>query len=283
MTSELTTRADQPAQTIQATLNDQMRYAQAIAQAGILPQAYKGHPADVLVAIGLGQSMGLTPAQSLYRINVIQGKPTASGELIASAVRRAGHKLRKIHEDPQAQSVTVEIVRADDPDYPFRVTRDRAWATQMGLAGKDNYKRQPMTMLYWRAVTACAREACPEALYGIAYTPDEMRDAAPAAADPDVHVQVEADPTPTEGTSAAAQSGEPMATPEQAQQINDLIRQGGVDSSLKAFAAFHALCGRDINTAAQLTRSDAEALLSAPQLVITRTQTALKELEKDDK
>ena len=31
-------------------------------------------------------------------------------------------------------------------------------------------------MLQWRASTAVARLACPEALYGVAYTADEMAD-----------------------------------------------------------------------------------------------------------
>lgn len=156
-------------------LRDQMAYAQTLAQGSLVPQSYRGNPANILVAMGLGQSMGLSPAESLYRINVIQGKPTASAELIAAQVRKAGHKLR-ITKDEAAQSVTATIVRRDDPDYPISETRDAAWAQRMGLAGKDNYKKQPMTMLTWRAITAVAREACPEALYGVAYTPDEMED-----------------------------------------------------------------------------------------------------------
>lgn len=164
-------------------LRDQMAYAQTLAQGSLVPQSYRGNPANILVAMGLGQSMGLSPAESLYRINVIQGKPTASAELIAAQVRKAGHKLR-IVKDEATQSVTATIVRRDDPDYPISETRDAAWAQRMGLSGKDNYRKQPMTMLTWRAITAVAREACPEALYGVAYTPDEMEDFASAAPQP---------------------------------------------------------------------------------------------------
>src|SRR5690606_37173074 len=67
-------------------------------------------------------------------------------------------------------------IRADDPDYTYSVTRDMAWAKDMGLAGKDNYKKQPMTMLQWRAITAVARLAASEALYGVGYTADEIRE-----------------------------------------------------------------------------------------------------------
>lgn len=157
------------------TVQDEWDYSNMISQGSLLPRDYRGNPSNVMIAIGLGRSMGLSPAESLYRINVIQGKPTASAELIAAQVRKAGHKLR-IQKDPNRLSVTATIVRKDDPDYPISVTRDEDWAKRMGLINKDNYKKQPETMLTWRAITAVAREACPEALYGVAYTPDEMHD-----------------------------------------------------------------------------------------------------------
>lgn len=152
-------------------LTAQMDYARAVSSGSMLPDAYRGKPADILLAVGLGQSMGLSPAESLYRIAVIKGKPTASAELIAAQVRKAGHKLRVKGDDT---TCTATIIRADDADFPFEVTRDIAWARGMGLADNANYKKQPGTMLQWRAITAVARLACPEALYGVQYTPDEV-------------------------------------------------------------------------------------------------------------
>lgn len=157
----------------QSPLADQMKYAQAVSSANLLPQAYRGKPADIMLAMGLGQAMGLSPAESLYRIDVIQGKPTASAELIAANVRKAGHKLRVSGDD---NSATCTIIRADDPEFEFTVTRDAAWAKSMGLDKKDNYLKQRGTMLQWRAITATARLACPEALYGVVYSADEMYD-----------------------------------------------------------------------------------------------------------
>lgn len=155
-------------------LRDQMDYARTVSSASMLPENYRGKPADIMLAVGLGQSMGLSPAESLYRISVIKGKPTASAELIAANVRKAGHKLRVVTE---GQSVKATIVRADDPEFEHTVTRDMQWAQRMGLDKNDNYRKQPETMLQWRAITAVARLACPEALYGVAYTAEEMGDA----------------------------------------------------------------------------------------------------------
>lgn len=159
-----------------STLTDQIEWTRLVTdgdRAGsILPEAYRGKPANVLIAVGLGSSMGLSPAESLYRIAVIKGKPSAAAELIAANVRKAGHKLRvHITEDPPSASCT--IIRSDDPDEPVTITRDMTWAQRMGLAGEPNYKKQPATMLSYRAITACARLACSEALYGVQYTPDE--------------------------------------------------------------------------------------------------------------
>ena len=157
----------------QLTLAEQMQYASTISKGSLVPKAYQGSPANILIAMDFGRSMGLSPAESLYRITVINGKPTASAELIAANVRRAGHKLR-VKKDERAKKATVEIVRADDPDYTFSVTWDMAKAQQAQLSGKENWKKYPMAMLTARAITECARDACPEALYGVVYTGEEM-------------------------------------------------------------------------------------------------------------
>ncbi|MFT9059729.1 hypothetical protein [Bifidobacterium aquikefiri] len=254
-----------------ATLQEQMQFAKLASTATILPEAYRNKPADVLVAVNYGASMGLSFADSLYRINVIKGKPSMSAELIASQVRSAGHTLLPKDEDLQKQSVTVTIIRADMPEYPFRATRDRTWAQSMGLLAKDNYKKQLMTMLYWRALTACAREACPEALYG-AYTPDEIQDI------PDeVHAEVQ----PEAKHEAAkeqpeAKPVEPSPSKEDCRKISKLLADGGVDSKEKAAQVLKELTGRDIHSTEQLRVDEAEQLLFSPELVVDRVKQALE-------
>ena len=171
MTNAIQQAAPQAQQAM--TVAEQMQYADVICKGSLVPQAYRGNPANVLIAMDFGRSMGLSPAESLYRITVINGKPTASAELIAANVRRAGHRLR-VSKDEKARSATVEIIRADDPDYTFSATWDMAKAQQAGLSGKDNWKKYPLAMLTARAITECARDACPEALYGVVYTGEEM-------------------------------------------------------------------------------------------------------------
>lgn len=284
MSSEITV---QPQQQVHAglTLHDQMTFAQAVAQSDIIPTVYRGKPANVLVAVGYGAPLGLSPMQSLQDISVINGKPTASASFIASRVRMAGHKLRIVKDEKQL-SVTATIVRSDDLDYPISVTRDRAWAQQMGLISKDNYKKQPLTMLTWRAITAAAREACPEILYGVQYTADELHDFDPptrqhsTAPSDDVTATVE-DEEPAQKPEPPAQPTQQMASKAQADAINGLLHECGVDSTDMAQYVFHAHTGLSgITSATQLSRIDAENLTASKDVLKQRTMQAIEEYRK---
>lgn len=152
-----------------------IRFAEQVAGSELLPDAYRGKPNNIVIAAMLGEGMGLSWAQALYRINVIKGKPTASAELIASNVRRSGHRLRIETTDGAAR---VTITRSDDPDFSFTSVWTVDKARRAGLLGKDNWAHYLEQMLVARAITECARRACPEALYGVAYDPSELDDRA---------------------------------------------------------------------------------------------------------
>lgn len=242
---------------VSTPLNVQMDYAKAVSHAQLLPTAYRGKPADIMLAVGLGQSMGLSPAESLYRIDVIQGKPTASAELIAANVRKAGHILR-LRVDEQATSATCTIIRADDPDYEHTVTRDKAWAQQMGLLSKDNYKKQPATMLGWRAITACARMACPEALYGVAYTADELGDQGIGRTSSGLAAAVaKSAPQPVE--SEQVETGEAMSAKTRGHMFA-LFSQKGVTED-QQLAGINHITGREYESRGALTEADAQKVI----------------------
>ena len=253
--------APAPAPAPAGELATQMRYAQAVASAGMLPDAYRGQPANVLLAVGLGASMGLSPAESLYRISVIKGKPTAGAELIAANVRKAGHKLRVRGDDTSA---TAQIIRADDPDYTFEVTRDMAWAQKMGLADAQNYRKQPGTMLQWRAITAVARLACPEALYGVTYTADEMFDmqggrGAPPVGDAPAEEPPAPEPEPAEEVPVEPEPDEPDPRRKR-KRMFALFSERGIPDDQQLPGINHRL-GTDYESRSQVTEADAEKVI----------------------
>ena len=257
--------------TIQPDANASLwRLADALAGAtSIIPTAYRGKPADIFLAAQLGSAMGLTPAESLYRIDVIGGKPTASAELIASNVRKAGHTLR-VRADEAARSVTCEIVRHDDPDFVHSVTRDEAWAKQMGLLSKDNYKKQPLTMLQWRAITACARLACSEALYGVAYSPDEMGDLPVRPAATGLASVLAAKSAPAITEAEPARSADTDTAPALLDTSSDLAKamfaalgeQGFKDREAK-LEVCSGIAGRELASSSELTVAEAHLILDA--------------------
>jgi hypothetical protein len=269
-----------------STLTDQIEWTRLVTdgdRAGsILPEAYRGKPANVLIAVGLGSSMGLSPAESLYRISVIKGKPTAGAELIAANVRKAGHKLRVTTEPG---TVTATILRSDDPDFPFTVTRDMAWAQRMGLAQNDNYKKQPETMLQWRAISAVARLACPEALYGVTYTPEEVEtapDATPArrsAADAFNPAPADSPPAMNDDAEAVEATVEPdeprPLTAHTRRKMFALLAEVDPDATDDDQRKGMALVlGRPVDSRSSLTEDDAHAVIDALKAELTRREIA---------
>lgn len=154
-----------------AALPEKLEYARFLATSGLLPAHYRDRPGNVLFAVEYGETLGITPMAAITGVHVIEGKPSASAALISALVRRAGHRIRTWGDDEKA---VTEIVRADDPDFTFRVewTLDRAKTAD--LLGKGTWKKYPAALLKARTVTECARDACQEVLFGLIYTPEEL-------------------------------------------------------------------------------------------------------------
>jgi hypothetical protein len=169
------------------TLEGKLAYAQALAQSGMLPNAFRRQPANVLFAIEYGETLGLSPVAAMMGIYVIDNKPAAYASLISALVRKAHHRLR-VGYDEQKMMGWAEIVRCDDPGFTFRSEWDLERAVTAELCTiKDgvpysvdsNGRSKPWrkffpSMTKARAITEAARDACEEALYGLHYTPEEL-------------------------------------------------------------------------------------------------------------
>lgn len=152
-------------------LSEQWKYAQALAQAGLLPKAYRDSPGDVLLAMSYADSLRIPVAQVFTSIHVIDGKPSMAAELMGALILGAGHKLRQSGDN---DSATCQIIRRDDPDFTYTVTYTIDDARRAGLLGKAVWKAYPRDMLRARALSGCARAACPDVLHGISYVPEEL-------------------------------------------------------------------------------------------------------------
>lgn len=152
-------------------LAEKMDWARTLAPSGLLPKAYQQNPANLLLAAELADALGIPRINALTSIHVVEGRPSASADLMAALVRRAGHKIRVQVKAGAAKAV---LIRADDPDFEFEAvwTLDRAKAA--GLAGKNVWKAYPEAMLRSRAITEVIRMGASEVLSGAIYTPEEL-------------------------------------------------------------------------------------------------------------
>ena len=156
-----------------APLDQRVEYVQRIAAAGIVPDIYRGNAANAFIAAETGIALGLEPLQALQSITVVKGKATLSSDLMAAVIRGAGHKLRVTENGPE--SVTVTLIRRDDPDFKYTVTWDREKATRAGLWGqKGPWSQYPTQMLRARAISEVARQGASETLMGMIYTPEDF-------------------------------------------------------------------------------------------------------------
>jgi len=149
-------------------LSDQMAQAEAFVKSGLLP-ASVNTPEKALIIIQKGRELNIPPLEALSSINVIQGKPSVSPQLMLALARRTG-QLHDIQMKITNDGATVTITRTGQSPYTtmFGVVE----ATDMGLINKDNWKKQFGIMCQWRALAANLRITFPDAISGL-YTPDE--------------------------------------------------------------------------------------------------------------
>lgn len=156
------------------TIQSQKEYAEILSASNLLPRAYQKQPANVFTAMAMGEALGLKPIEAINSINVIQGKPALSAELMGAMVRRAGHKLR-ITCTKNPPTATATLIRKDDPDAPFTVTWDEKAATRAGLwMSSPSWQKYPDQMMRARAITEVCRMGAADALSGFVYTAEEL-------------------------------------------------------------------------------------------------------------
>ena len=171
----------QPIEKPGGSLEAQMHYAEVLAESNLLPAQYRKNPANVLLAAQLGDALGIPTIQAINSIHVIEGKPSAGADLMASIVRRAGHRIRVTERAGQdGPIVTAQLIRSDDPDFVFESVWDMRKARAAKLDKKDNWVKYPASMMRARAIMEVCRAGASEAMYGVNYTPEELEDVAPA-------------------------------------------------------------------------------------------------------
>lgn len=142
------------------------RVGTGLFKSGMFPNAKNEYGAFAIVQYG--SELGIGPMMSLKNINIISGQIAVNGQLMLSLAMRAGVTFRVIKEEDTGCS--IEFRRGENV---YVATFDKKDAEAAGLTGKDNWKKYPKDMYYWRCVAKGVRRVAPDAVMG-AYTPDEI-------------------------------------------------------------------------------------------------------------
>ena len=143
--------------------------ADVLVKSGFLPTSINT-PEKALAVMQKGRELGIGAMEALSSINVIQGKPSVSPQLMLALARRTG-ELVDLKMDATDKGATVTITRKGQS--PYTTSFGPTEATALGLMSKDNYKKQAGVMFQWRALAQNLRVTFPDAISGL-YTADEM-------------------------------------------------------------------------------------------------------------
>jgi hypothetical protein len=186
----------------ETSMGDLMTFAKTIAASGLIPDAYRGKPADILVTLVTGRELGISPMQSLRGIHIIKGKAVMSADLIVALCKRSPSCKYFTLVSSTPVLATYKTHRHGDPE-PTTMDFSMEDARTARLTGNPTWSKYPNAMLRARCMTALARVVYPDICFGLFET-DEGHDIAgraealAPAAEPAKKKSVRKTPTPTE-------------------------------------------------------------------------------------
>lgn len=228
------------------TIDDAMRLGQLMVMFDT-----DGKPEHAVAKVLAGQELGIGPMAAIRGFHMIKGKPSISGELVATLIKRSGrYDFRSKVEGDRATVTIYDRGEALDP-----VTFTIEDAKTAGLTGNENYKKYAADMLFNRAVVRAARRHCPEVIGGAVYLEGDEEIAGVATVTPHDPETGEV----IEGTVVEQPIDPETLATDRAADIKALAEQHGVED----MAAVWALAGverkRDLADDAVFAKAKAAA------------------------
>lgn len=159
------------------TTRELMEMSNMLAQSTIVPTTYQRRPENCFIALDMASRMGVSPMVVMQNLYIIQGKPSWSGQAMASMIR----------SNPQFKNVEVEYVGTEGKDdwgayvtaerttdgkilkggtVTIAISKKEGWYQKAG----SKWQTMPELMLAYRAYAWFGRVFCPELLMGLQAT-----------------------------------------------------------------------------------------------------------------
>ncbi len=166
-------------------LDKLMEMSQMLSQSTIVPDTYRNRPENCFIALDMASRMGMSPIVIMQSLFVIQGRPSWSGQAIASMIR-ANPTLRNVNLEYVGERGTaswgayVTAERVSDGRVLKGTTVTLGMAKAEGWLDKKGSKwlTMPEQMLAYRAYAFFGRVHVPELMMGL-QTAEEVLDVQP--------------------------------------------------------------------------------------------------------
>lgn len=148
------------------------RMAESLCKSELVPQSYRNKPESCLLAIDMARQIGCkSPFFIMQNLNMIQGKPSWSGQY-CTAIVRANFKNTHLEwvGDPKDENFGCRVIATDRYGneckgtlVTMKMAKAEGWTNKNG----SKWLTMPIQMLQYRAFAFFARVHCPEKLLGL--------------------------------------------------------------------------------------------------------------------
>lgn len=157
-----------------------MAMAEFLSKSTIIPVSYQNRPENILICVDLASRMGLSPLAVMQNLYVIQGKPSFSGQAIASLIRSSGQFTNvevnftgKEGTDDWGCYITAERngKQLKGATVTMKMAHAEGWSKRAG----SKWITMPEIMMTYRAFTFFGRQFAPELMMGL-HAIEELED-----------------------------------------------------------------------------------------------------------
>lgn len=166
-----------------AAFTANVRQAQALAESDLVPQAYRGNVANVMVAAELAHRIGASVMAIMQNLHIIQGKPSFSSSFLIACVNACGRfspmrfKFSGEGQEYGCRAYAADVKTGEECEGPMvtlKMAKAEGWSTKSG----SKWVNMPDLMLTYRAAAFWSRIYAPEISLGM-HTTDEVEDFTP--------------------------------------------------------------------------------------------------------
>lgn len=126
---------------------------------------------NITAAILAGMELGLKPMATMRSIDIVQGTPALRAHAMRGLVQSHGHDVELLESTPALCRMRGRRKGTDKwQESEWTIARAQA----LGITGRDQWRKQPQTMLVARATGEICRLIASDVLYAMPYAAEEL-------------------------------------------------------------------------------------------------------------